>query len=88
MQYDVIVMAAGPAGLSFARSLAGTLLRVALPDKQPLDALAALSVDGRDIALTHLSRQRLCRLGDWERIAQQDISPLPPGPAGLKRRLP
>ena len=50
MQYDVIVIGSGPAGLAFARSLADTPLQVALLDQQPLDALAAPPVDGRDIA--------------------------------------
>jgi len=76
MQYDVIVIGAGPAGLALTRSLADARLRVALLDKQPLDALVAPPVDGRDIALTHLSRKLLRRLGAWERIPARDISPL------------
>jgi len=76
MHYDVIVIGAGPAGLAFARSLADTQLRVALLDRQPLDDLAKPAVDGRDIALTHLSLELLQGLGAWERIAADDISPL------------
>ena len=73
---DVVVVGAGPAGLCFARSLAGSGLRVSIVEQQPRAALEAPGVDGREIALTHASRQILERLGIWARLDPAEISPL------------
>ena len=74
MHYDVIVIGAGPAGLAFARLMAGSGLRIALIEKQSRETLAEPAVDGRDIALTHQSQGILERLGAWQQIATGDIS--------------
>src|SRR3954468_12075110 len=76
MQFDIVVVGAGPAGLAFARSLAGSGLRIGLIEKQPEAALAAPAFDGREIALTHLSISLLQGLGGWGRIPGPEISPL------------
>jgi ubiquinone biosynthesis UbiH/UbiF/VisC/COQ6 family hydroxylase len=76
MHYDIVVTGAGPAGLAFARLLAGSGLHIALVDSQPLASLAEPDVDGRDIALTHHSVETLKRIGAWERIPAQQVSPL------------
>lgn len=76
MQFDIVVVGAGPAGLAFAASLAGSGLRLGLIEKLPAAALADPGFDGREIALTHLSMRLLERLGAWERIPAADISPL------------
>lgn len=73
---DVLVVGAGPAGLSFARSLAGTGLQVTLVEPQSRQALAEAAFDGREIALTHASRQVLEQLGVWQRLAPAEISEL------------
>ncbi len=73
---DVVVVGAGPAGLCFARALAGSGLQVALVEQQPRAALAEAAFDGREIALTHASRQILETLGIWQRLDPADISPL------------
>ena len=73
---DVLVVGAGPAGLSLARGLAGTGLSVVLVEQQPAAALAEPAFDGREIALTHASRQIMRTLGLWERIDPAQISPL------------
>lgn len=73
---DVVVVGAGPAGLSLARSLAGSGLSLALIEQQPLAALAEPSFDGREIALTHASRQIMRNMGLWQRIDPAEISPL------------
>ena len=72
MDYDIIIVGAGPAGLSFARSLANTDLRIAIIEKQTEDQLAQPEFDGRDIALTHLSVRILKELGVWTRFPPED----------------
>ncbi|WP_404338321.1 5-demethoxyubiquinol-8 5-hydroxylase UbiM [Sphingomonas sp. MMS12-HWE2-04] len=76
MNYDVVVVGGGPAGLAFARSLAASGLRLAVVEREPRDALADPPCDGREIALTHRSVATLQRLGAWERLAPGDIAPL------------
>ncbi len=73
---DVLVVGAGPAGLCLARGLAGTGLSVALVEQQTAAALAEPAFDGREIALTHASRQIMQALGLWQRIDPAHISPL------------
>jgi ubiquinone biosynthesis UbiH/UbiF/VisC/COQ6 family hydroxylase len=74
--YDVIIVGAGPAGLAFARALAGTRLRIAIIDQSPAATLAAPPCDGREIALTHRSIATLQRLGAWQRLDPAHIAPL------------
>lgn len=76
MDFDVVIVGAGPAGLAFARSLAATGLSVALAERQEEEALAAPPYDGREIALTHRSIRILSELGAWERMPAQEISSL------------
>ncbi len=73
---DVVVVGAGPAGLCFARALAGSGLQVGLIEVQPREALAQAAFDGREIALTHASRQSLEQLGLWQRLPEAEISEL------------
>jgi ubiquinone biosynthesis UbiH/UbiF/VisC/COQ6 family hydroxylase len=76
MTHDVVVVGAGPAGLAFAAALADTDLRVAVVERQPLEALAHPLPDGREIALTQRSVRELRELGAWHRIDAQGIAPL------------
>ena len=76
MTYDIIIVGAGPAGLSFARSLADTGLRIALIERLSEQQLGAPEFDGRDIALTQLSVRILKELGIWERIEADDRPPI------------
>lgn len=73
---DILVVGAGPAGLSFAAELAGSGLKVTLIEKNPLEVLQNPPYDGREIALTHLSREIMQRLGMWDLIPKDDIYPL------------
>lgn len=74
MNSDIIIIGAGPAGLSFARLLAGTGLDILLVEKQSEKILANPAYDGREIALTHLSHKLMTESGMWGRIAPKDIS--------------
>lgn len=72
--YDVAIVGAGPAGLCFARTLSKRGLSVALLEKQSRTVLENPAIDGRDIALTHFSRNMLEELGVWEHIPADAIS--------------
>ncbi len=76
MQKDIVVIGAGPAGLSFARSLAGTGLDILVVEKLSSEVLSDPPVDGRDIALTHLSKKILENLGVWEQLPAEEIFPI------------
>ncbi|MDY0029283.1 MAG: 5-demethoxyubiquinol-8 5-hydroxylase UbiM [Pseudobdellovibrionaceae bacterium] len=74
MDSDIIIIGAGPAGLSFARILADTGLQITLLEKQPEKILAKPDYDGREIALTHLSHRLMSETGMWGKISPKDIS--------------
>lgn len=76
MDFDLIVIGAGPNGLCFARSLADSGLKIALIDQQPRAALAEAEFDGREIALTAHSVELMKRLGVWEHIPEHERHPL------------
>ena len=74
MNFDVTIVGAGPVGLSFARALSGTSLNIAIIDRQTSKSLANPPEDGREIALTHLSKKILTSFGIWQEIDQNEIS--------------
>lgn len=76
IETDIAVIGAGPAGLSFARALAGSGLRVTMVERSPEAALADPAFDGREIALTHRSQAILRQLDAWDRIPEAETSPL------------
>ncbi|MGB1109517.1 MAG: 5-demethoxyubiquinol-8 5-hydroxylase UbiM [Gammaproteobacteria bacterium] len=76
MSYDVAIVGAGPAGLAFVRSLEGSGLRVASIDQLSKATLEHPPVDGRDIALTHLSVKIMQSLGAWDLIDPESVSPI------------
>ncbi|MDQ6646908.1 MAG: 5-demethoxyubiquinol-8 5-hydroxylase UbiM [Pseudomonadota bacterium] len=76
MPFDIVVVGAGPVGLCFVRSLMGSGLRIALVERQDEQLLAAPADDGREIAITHHSRQLLRELGLWERFGEEEIGTL------------
>lgn len=73
---DIAVIGAGPAGLCLASALSAQGLRVVVLEKQPLSAIANPQPDGRDIAVTHLSRRILGEMGIWQNIPQDEVSPI------------
>ena len=74
MNFDVVIVGAGPVGLSFARALTDTSLKIAIIDRQTSASLVNPPEDGREIALTHLSKKILTSLGIWQEIDQNEIS--------------
>jgi len=73
---DVVIVGAGPAGLTLACALADAGLGVCVLEQQPLAALEAAGDDGREIALTHRSRRLMQRLGLWDELPAAAIAPL------------
>ena len=74
MDYDIVVIGGGPAGLSFACSMAGLNLKILLVEKSSLKSISKPKPDGREIALTHHSRKILIKLGVWVLIDEAKVS--------------
>jgi ubiquinone biosynthesis UbiH/UbiF/VisC/COQ6 family hydroxylase len=74
--HDIAIVGGGPAGLSFARALAGTGLSIAIVEQQEQGALADPAYDGREIALTRRSIRALADLGAWALIPGDEVSAL------------
>ncbi len=72
MDTDIIVIGAGPAGLSFCRSLKDSGLQIIALEKSGLDDLENPPPDGREIALTHVSKSILTDLGVWEWLDESE----------------
>lgn len=70
---DVLIVGAGPAGLSLAIALCQAGFTSTVLDRQPATALADPAPDGREIALTHASGDTLRRLGTWALLAPHEI---------------
>jgi ubiquinone biosynthesis UbiH/UbiF/VisC/COQ6 family hydroxylase len=74
MKHDVIIIGAGPAGLSFAKLLSTTGLKLLVVEKQDEKILAKPDYDGREVALTHLSHKIMVGAGMWDKIPAKSIS--------------
>ena len=74
--YDVVVVGAGPAGLSFVCSMADNDLKVLVVEKSSFKTISKPNPDGREIALTHNSLKILKKIGVWDFIDDSDVSPL------------
>ncbi len=75
-EYDLIIVGAGPAGLCLAARLAQAPLRIAVIDKASAATLSDPAYDGREIALTRASIERLRTLGVWQRLKADETAPL------------
>jgi len=73
---DIIIIGAGPAGLSLALSLRGAGLSVTVLEKQTSVVIRAPQFDGREIALSLRSIELLQAMGAWSRIPSTDRAPL------------
>ncbi|MBD3730641.1 MAG: 5-demethoxyubiquinol-8 5-hydroxylase UbiM [Sphingomonadales bacterium] len=76
MGRNIIVVGAGPAGLSLARGLARSRHRVIMVEPQSREQLADPEPDGREIALTKRSVATLRDLAAWDHIPAGDAYPL------------
>ncbi len=72
--YDIVIIGAGPAGMSFACEFAAYDLNILIIEKQTLDNIANPKLDGREIALTHLSKHILTKINVWQLIDKKNIS--------------
>ena len=70
--FDIIIVGAGPAGLSFAKAIAQTGLQIAIVEKASEDSLANPPYDGREIALTHASKDIMQQLDIWQKIPNDE----------------
>ncbi|WP_190600771.1 5-demethoxyubiquinol-8 5-hydroxylase UbiM [Candidatus Vesicomyidisocius sp. SY067_SCS001] len=76
MKVDIVIIGGGPVGLSFASAMLNSNIKILLIERSSLDSIASPQVDGREIALTHLSLKILKKLGVWDLINQAEVSPL------------
>ena len=76
MHHDLLIIGAGPAGLSLARALRSSGLRLGLIEQAPRATLENPAFDGREIALTQRSAQYLRQLGIWPLLGEAHIAPL------------
>ena len=74
MNFDIIIIGAGPAGLGLACSLSKTNLKIAVVEKLPKHTFSNPLYDGREIAITHRSVKILKTLGVWSHIPPHSIS--------------
>ena len=73
---SVLIIGAGPAGLSMAAALADIGIASTVLEQAPLAAIAQPQEDGREIALTHRGVGVLQQLGAWQDLPPEAISPL------------
>lgn len=76
MDFDLIIIGAGPAGLCLARALRGSGLQIGMVEQSSLASLQTPAFDGREIALTQHSAALLRQLGVWPRLGEAHIAPL------------
>lgn len=75
-QSPVLIVGAGPVGLSLAALLADAGIASRVLEAQPLAALAQPAEDGREIALTQRGIAILQGLGAWQGLSAAERSPL------------
>jgi len=74
MKFDIVIIGAGPSGLSMACALAKTKLKIAIVEKNSRDKFSKPEKDGRDIALTHRSINILKKFDILKYINPKQIS--------------
>ena len=74
MDYDIVIIGGGPAGLSFACSMLNQKIKLLLVERSSIESISDPQQDGREIALTHQSRKILYELGVWSLIDEDEVS--------------
>jgi ubiquinone biosynthesis UbiH/UbiF/VisC/COQ6 family hydroxylase len=74
--FDAIIIGAGPVGLSLAKALSLNDLTVLLLEQQDESSITEPKFDGREIALTHASKLTMQKLGLWNKLLADTISPI------------
>ena len=73
MDTDIVIVGGGPAGLAFARQFKNSSLKITVVEKAEESSLKKPTYDGREIALTHRSREIMQYLGMWQRVPENEI---------------
>ncbi len=76
MDFDIVIIGAGPSGLALASLLAKKKLKIAIVEKNNLNKFSNPLNDGRDIALTHRSLNILKNIGVKRFINLKSMSPI------------
>ena len=71
---DVVIVGAGPVGLCLAKALSLQGLQIHLLEQQPQSNISEPNFDGREIALTHASKEIMDKLGLWDKLLSDDVS--------------
>lgn len=66
--FDIIIVGAGPIGLSMAKALTHLGLNIALVERQSFDDIQNPAFDGREIAITHRTKAIMQNLHQWQRL--------------------
>ncbi|WP_420430731.1 5-demethoxyubiquinol-8 5-hydroxylase UbiM [Hyphobacterium sp.] len=74
MDFDIVVVGAGPAGCTFVSGLHGSGLRIAVVEPQDENKLRSPSFDGREIALSQRTVDVLLGYGIWPHIPHDEVS--------------
>ncbi|HEX8962997.1 MAG TPA: 5-demethoxyubiquinol-8 5-hydroxylase UbiM [Rhodocyclaceae bacterium] len=69
--FDLLIVGAGPTGLSLALTLRDSGLKIGIVERQARDAIAKPKFDGREIALTHHSMDVLKAMGLGDALASE-----------------
>ncbi len=76
MNFDIIIIGAGPSGLCMAQALSGHGLQIALIERAPMATIQQPPFDGRHIGLSQRSVQTMRDLGVWSHINPNALAPL------------
>jgi len=74
INFDIVVIGAGPTGIAFACGFADSKIKVAIVDKLSEKIISNPKIDGREIALTHNSVKILKKINVWNYISKKSIS--------------